>query len=64
MQVVKLMKEELHLKDHSIIMRITALHSFWRANNIGLTEAVMKYEGTPSLQRTVKMRESAEPPAF
>lgn len=61
-QLVKRMEEELKQKKRSITQRLNALHSFWRANNVQLTDAIMTYEGTPSLQRAVKMREDAVPP--
>lgn len=55
-QLAKALKEELYLKDHSIIMRITALHSFWRANDVKLTNGIMRYEGAPSLQRAKRVK--------
>jgi muramoyltetrapeptide carboxypeptidase LdcA involved in peptidoglycan recycling len=57
-QLAEAMKEELQLRDLSITQRLNALHSFWRANNVQLTDAVMTYDGLPSLQRLVKAPES------
>jgi hypothetical protein len=58
LQLAEAMKEELQLRDLSITQRLNALHSFWRANNVQLTDAVMTYDGLPSLQRLVKAPES------
>ena len=53
------LKEELHLKDHTITMELSSRHSFWRANNVRvLTTEVIKYGGLPSLQRLVKAKVS------
>jgi muramoyltetrapeptide carboxypeptidase LdcA involved in peptidoglycan recycling len=57
-QLATAMEQELKLKRRSITQRLNALHSFWRANNVQLTDEVMTYKGTPSLRRAVKAPES------
>ena len=57
-QLAEAMKNELQLRDLSITQRLNALHSFWRANNVQLTDDVMTYKGTPSLRRLVKAPEN------
>ncbi|MCW4055094.1 MAG: hypothetical protein NWE84_09315 [Candidatus Bathyarchaeota archaeon] len=55
-ELVGAMKGELKLTNRSITQRINALHSFWRANNVQLTEGIMRYEGTPHLRRVIKAK--------
>ena len=50
------MKQELKLSNRSITQRLNALHSFWRANGVHLTEGIMKYKGAPHLRRLIKAR--------
>jgi len=50
-RIATVMSEKLHLRAHSIIFRLNALHSFWRANNVPLTKAIMDYDGNPELRR-------------
>jgi hypothetical protein len=45
------MKEELGLRELSVVQRITALHVFWNCNGVQLTEDIKKYKGTPWLRR-------------
>jgi hypothetical protein len=58
-QLVVAMKQELKLTDRSITQRLNALHSFWRANNVQLTEGIMRYEGTPHLRRVIKAKKQS-----
>jgi hypothetical protein len=53
-QLAITMEQELKLKTRSISQRINVVHSFWRSNGVLLTDSIMRYEGTPSLQRVVK----------
>lgn len=50
-KVAAVMKEELHLRAVSIAQRVNALHSFWRANGVVVTEDMMVYKGSPALMK-------------
>jgi hypothetical protein len=50
-KVATVMKEQIRLRELSITNRVCALHSFWRANDVVITEDIMEYKGTPWLWR-------------
>ena len=57
-KLATVMKEELGFREVTIYQRMGVLHSFWRANNVQVTDDIIRYKGTSWLLRRIRKRDN------